>query len=243
MKLLQLNLPTAAANIALDEALLLQDDLPEAGVLRMWESPLYAVVLGRASKIADEANLKWCESRRVPVIRRSSGGASILMGPGCLMYSLVLPESNHPQVATISAAHEYVLGRMVAAISGCGVEVEIAGTSDLGFRDGTQDQLLKISGNSMRKSRDRVLYHGTLLYNFDLDLVGTALLAPPRTPDYRAGRSHLEFVANLPVRRAKLFDAITTAWGASDRMESWPRATTNRLMAEKYDRPDWNARR
>ena len=210
----------------------------------MWESPLYAVVLGRASKIADEANLKWCESRRVPVIRRSSGGASILMGPGCLMYSLVLPESSHPPVATISAAHEYVLGRMVDAISGCGVEVEIAGTSDLGFRASeTPDQLLKISGNSMRKSRDRVLYHGTLLYNFDLDLVGSALLAPPRTPDYRAGRTHLEFVANLPARRSKLFSAITTAWDASERMESWPRAATDRLEAEKYATDDWNARR
>ena len=223
---------------------MLQDDLPESGVLRMWESPLYAVVLGRASRIADEASLPWCESQRVPVIRRSSGGASILMGPGCLMYSLVLPESHHPPVATIPTAHEYVLGRMKEAICRLGVDVSVAGTSDLAFRpEEAPDKLLKISGNSMRKSRDRVLYHGTLFYNFELDLVGSALLSPPRTPDYRAGRPHLEFVANLPVRRPKLFDAITSAWDASELMESWPRSATDKLEAEKYATSDWNARR
>ncbi len=244
MKLLELTLPTAAENIALDEALLLDEHLPVGGVLRMWESPQYAVVLGRASKIAEEANLPWCESQRIPVIRRSSGGASILMGSGCLMYSLVLPESHHPPVATIPTAHEYVLGRMTEAICRLGVDVSVAGTSDLAFRlPKTPDELLKISGNSMRKSRDRVLYHGTLLYNFDLDLVGTALLAPPRTPDYRAGRTHLEFVANLPVRRPKLFDAIVEGWGAIERTESWPRVETQRLVAEKYLSSVWNSRR
>lgn len=166
------------------------------------------------------------------------------MGPGCLMYSLVLPESHHPPVATIPTAHEYVLGRMTEAICRLGVDVSVAGTSDLAFRSPeTPDKLLKVSGNSMRKSRDRVLYHGTLLYNFDLNLVGTALLAPPRTPDYRAGRTHLEFVANLPVRRPKLFDAITCAWNASELMESWPRSVTDKLEAEKYATSDWNAGR
>lgn len=247
MKLLELTLPTAAENIALDEALLLDADLPETGLLRMWESPQYAVVLGRASRIAEEANLPWCESQRIPVIRRSSGGASILMGPGCLMYSLVLPESQHPPVSMISAAHEYVLGRMVAAIATNELEVEVAGTSDLVFRspssDHSQSHLLKFSGNSMRKSRDRVLYHGTILYNFDLELLGTALLAPPRTPAYRAGRSHLEFVANLPVRRPKLFDAIVADWNATRRAGQWPKSVTQRLVAEKYLNSEWNARR
>ena len=133
---------------------------------------------------------------------------------------------------------------MTEALRALAVDVSVAGTSDLAFRSKeTPDQLLKISGNSMRKSRDRVLYHGTLFYNFDLDLVESALLAPPRTPDYRSGRAHLEFVTNLPVRRPKLFDAITTAWDASELVESWPRAATDRLEAEKYATHDWNARR
>src|SRR5262245_57428061 len=92
MLLLDLTLPSAAENVALDEALL---DAAESGeaqneVLRLWESPEPLVVVGRSSRVGAEVDLDTCRAGNVPVLRRPSGGAAIVAGPGCLMYSVVL---------------------------------------------------------------------------------------------------------------------------------------------------------
>ena len=244
LNLLELTLPTAAENVALDEALLLNVSEKDPGTLRIWESPQYAVVIGRASRITDEANVPWCQSQRIPIIRRTSGGASIVMGPGCLMYSLILPESSYPSATSVSTSHEFVLGKMVSAISKVAVNVMVAGTSDLAVqaeKDG--EALLKFSGNSMRKSRNAVLYHGTLLYNFDLEVISQSLLSPPRTPDYRQGRNHRQFVTNLGVRRSDLISSILNEWNARRLTATWPRLATAQLVEEKYSTDEWNARR
>ena len=60
---LDLTLDTPAANLALDEALL---EAAEAGegpgqILRLWESPEDAVILGRASKYQQEAHIEACQ--------------------------------------------------------------------------------------------------------------------------------------------------------------------------------------
>jgi lipoate-protein ligase A len=83
MQRLELTLDTPAENIALDEALLDEAEArgPEAEYLRVWESRAPLVVLGRSSK-AEEVNLAACRERGMPVLRRSSGGAAIVAGPG-----------------------------------------------------------------------------------------------------------------------------------------------------------------
>jgi hypothetical protein len=91
MQLLSLTLPTPAENVALDEALLdeAQAGAAEAGeVLRLWEAPRPFVVIGRSSRIAEEVNL--AAASAWTVIRRCSGGAAVVAGPGCLMYAVVL---------------------------------------------------------------------------------------------------------------------------------------------------------
>ena len=62
MKFLELTLPTPELNLALDEALLNDAEARNepTEVLRLWESPTQIVVIGRASKIAEEVNLSQC---------------------------------------------------------------------------------------------------------------------------------------------------------------------------------------
>src|SRR6267142_1472838 len=91
MKYIDLTLPTAAENLACDEALL---DLCEEGyeheILRFWEPREHFVVLGYANKIASEVNVPACKTNHVSIFRRCTGGGAVLQGPGCLNYSLVL---------------------------------------------------------------------------------------------------------------------------------------------------------
>ncbi|MCH8923144.1 MAG: lipoate--protein ligase family protein, partial [Planctomycetes bacterium] len=99
---LDTTLPTVAENLALDEALLQQArGGSTGGVLRLWESPEMAVVVGRSSRVANEVYETECQQAGVPILRRSSGGAAVLIGPGCLMVSLVLGYEQYPLLRMI----------------------------------------------------------------------------------------------------------------------------------------------
>src|SRR5688572_6131078 len=91
MRWLDLTFPTPAENLACDEALL---DLCEAGfadeVLRFWESPTHFVVVGYGNKVDSEVEVAACRADGIPILRRCTGGGTVLQGPGCLNYSLVL---------------------------------------------------------------------------------------------------------------------------------------------------------
>jgi lipoate-protein ligase A len=239
MKLLDLTLTTPAENLALDEALL---DAAEAGelpgdVLRLWEPSAPLVVVGRSSRVAEEVDLAACQAAGIAVLRRASGGAAVVGGPGCLMYSAVLGYAGREHLRLIDQAHKHVLGIVQAALSPLVSGIEHLGTCDLAIGG------RKFSGNAVRCKRDHLLYHGTLLYAFDSGLIGRLLRTPPRQPDYRAGRSHEDFVMNLSLPAAALRRAIATAFSANENLPDWPRQRTARLAIERYENQAWNFER
>lgn len=236
MRYLDLTLPTPAENLALDEALLEQSE--SAGrpteTLRLWESNRPMVVLGRSSKIDDEIHADTCRKLDIPILRRISGGAAILTGPGCLMYAVVFSHRARGGLRAIDHAHRFVLGTLAAALAPLAPDVKYRGISDLAVGE------LKFSGNSVRYKRDHLLYHGTLLYNFPLELIDRCLAMPPRRPEYRRERAHGAFVTNLRLDAAAIRRALIAAWDANEPLVDWPRELTRRLAAEKYSRPEWN---
>ena len=137
----------------------------------------------------------------------------------------------------IETAHRFVLGRISEALGPLVPNVSLCGTSDLAIG------ALKFSGNSVRVKQRHLLYHGTLLYDFPLELIEKCLHQPPREPDYRRGRPHGEFVTNLPVGRHPLREAVIGAFGAGDSEAAWPKESTARLVAERYGRNEWNRQR
>jgi lipoate-protein ligase A len=230
MDLYDLTLDTPQENLALDLALLEEAEAaPEPReALRLWESPRACVVVGRNSDVEREVRLEACRAADIPVLRRASGGCAVVVGPGCLMYSLVLSYRARPELARVDAAHRFVLGRMAEAVSPL-VPVTVRGTSDLAIDE------RKFSGNSLRCRRRALLYHGTMLYAFPLELIGTCLRMPPREPDYRGGRPHEQFVANLPVAVDQLRGAVISAWQASPATTAWPRQRVAALARDLAD--------
>lgn len=238
MRLLDLTLPTPRENLALDEALLETAEMAErpCEVLRLWESPQPCVVIGRSSRHASEVRLDFCRQQGIPVLRRSSGGAAVVAGPGCLMYAVVLSYDVCPALRLLDQAHRQVLDVVAGALAKLIPEVAHEGTSDLTV------QGRKFSGNSLRCKRTHLLYHGTLLYDFPLDLIGRCLAMPSRQPEYRAGRSHERFVTNLPLGPDEMRQALVAAWQAKQALVEWPRELTAQLVAERYSQATWNER-
>lgn len=238
---------TAAEDLALDEALLERAEQAAADsaraanaargdfeVLRVWEFRRPTVVLGRSSQVEVEANVAECRRRGVEILRRTSGGAAIVAGPGCLMYSVVLSYGLRPPLRSLDEAHRFVLGTVLQAIRPTLPAATICGTSDLAVDD------RKFSGNSLRCRREHLLYHGTLLYDFSLASIAACLGTPPRQPEYRVGRPHEQFVANVNLSRRELTAGLRRAFGAAEPLVDWPQAETAALVEAKYCRDEWN---
>ena len=189
-------------------------------VLRLWESTQQAVIVGRGSRVDQEVQLDYCQSHRIPILRRCSGGAAVVIGPGCLMYSTVLTLDRHPELRIIDRAHRFVLQRIADGLRGLGLPVRMSGTSDLTING------RKFSGNSLRCKRNTLLYHGTLLCGLSLPLISDCLRMPPRRPSYREDRSHSDFLMQLPVSSQRLRQTLADAWSCDGRCESWPRDRT-----------------
>jgi lipoate-protein ligase A len=227
-------------SLALDEALLEEahEGITAGTVVRTWMAAEPTVVLGSSSRVEEEVDLAACEAAAVRVVRRPSGGLTVMLGPGCLMWTVV---THHPAgPPAIDAIHAAMLDPLCAAVQAAGRPVARRGSSDLALpMDGAA---LKVSGNAMRVRRHGVLYHGTLLDDFDLDLIGRMLKHPPREPDYRASRPHGAFLANLGLGTARLTAAVREAFGATMVRSDWPRDRVARLARERYADATWTNR-
>jgi len=226
LRLLDLTLPFPVENLALDEALL--DELDERGgdpVLRFWESDRHFLVLGRASRLIDEVDLAACQGDGIPVLRRASGGGTVLQGPGCLSYAFVLPLDLHPELGTIRTTNRLILERIATVLRRWEPATTFRGISDLAIGE------MKISGNAQRRTRKALLFHGTILYDMHADLIARYLKQPLRQPDYRSDRSHGTFLRTINVPSNTIKQAIAAAWEAESTDYMWPSARMPHTIA------------
>ncbi|MBP1654461.1 MAG: Biotin/lipoate protein ligase [Bacteroidetes bacterium] len=239
MRFLDLTYPTPAENLACDEALLDQcDDRSGDEALRFWESPEHFVVLGFSGRLRDEVREEVCAARGIPVLRRVSGGGTVVQGPGVLNYAVVIRPGPAHEASSVRGAHRFVLGRAADVIASLtGEEVKLEGDSDLAIAG------RKISGNAQRRRGRAVLVHGTILLGLDLALVEDLLPLPGRAPEYRETRGHLAFLRNLNLNRDDVKQKLRKAWDADEEAMA-PTPERMKLLVElKYGTESWRGRR
>lgn len=242
LKQLDTTFESLAENLEFDVALLraVQSD-PASATLRFWESAQYAVIVGRSNDIDREVDGAACQCDDVPILRRPSGGGAVVLGPGCLCFSLALPIPARQADIGISGVTRAVMQQLATSLTTPEEEIVVRGISDLVLRDrqfprrvrcadhdplqvSLADQAQhgphsgpyerKFSGNAQRWLRNAFLHHGTILYDFDLDRITRYLKLPSRQPDYRQGRPHAEFVTNLARSRESLVRSLSDGWNA-----------------------------
>jgi lipoate-protein ligase A len=138
----------------------------------------------------------WVETRPdamaadgVPLLRRRGGGCAVVVDPGNVICSLVLPV---PGIGLITRGFDVISSAMGVALAELGLPgVAQRGTSDLTVGE------RKIGGSCIWRTRNLLYYSTTLLVAPDWDRIDRYLPHPPREPDYRAGRAHREFLTSL----------------------------------------------
>lgn len=236
MQWLDLSLAAPAENVACDEALL---DLCEGGaaheILRFWESTAHFVVPGYGNKVQSEVNVEACQRDGVPILRRCTGGGAVLQGPGCLNYALALRIADRPELENITSANCHIMQRNCAAISKLlGERCDVEGYTDLALKG------RKFSGNSQRRKRTHLLFHGTVLLNFDLTLIDRYLRLPSRQPEYRKSRSHTDFLRNIGAPATELKCALAEEWKVAKKSFKLPDEPLRTLIRSRYARDEWN---
>lgn len=237
MYLLNRPFKSPAENLACDEALL---DMSESGadreILRLWQPKQPFVVLGFSNSAAAEINLPACRKLQIPVLRRFSGGGTVLQSPGCLNFSLILRIVPGP-LSTITGTTRWVLERNQTLFETLtGKPVSIQGTSDLTLG------VCKFSGHAQRRKRRFALFHGSILLNADLSLIEKVLNLPAKRPAYRQNRPHSRFLTNLNLPSGAVSAALQQAWGATEVLDQLPTSQIKHLVRTRYTIDAWNHR-
>ena len=212
-----ITLPTPQENILLDDVFLELAERSSAGspdpeVLRFWESPVYFVVLGKTSSLKEDVKIAEVRKDMVPVLRRSSGGGTVLQGKGCLNFTLILSKESTPALADLRKSYRIILEKVAGAFQDLGVAASFHPISDLAV--GPEER--KFSGNAQRRARRFILHHGSILYDFDISKIEKYLSVPLSMPEYRRQRSHKDFVTNVDVDVTRIKAAMATRFAAKN---------------------------
>lgn len=238
MNLADLTFSSPEMNLAYDEALLLAAEKGETGdTLRFWQADTFFVVLGYSRRMAGDVLVDACAKDEVPILRRYSGGGTILQGPGCLNYSLILRTQQTGPFSTITGTTSAILQHHAGVLKFLsGKRIGIEGESDLTMEG------RKFSGNAQRRLAKYLLFHGTFLLDFDLKKIERYLSVPDRQPAYRAHRLHGEFLRNISVDPDSLKQALIDSWKADGAGAPIPLERTDRLVRDRYSKNEWNRR-
>ena len=153
-------------NMAFDEYCL--ESLPiDEPVFFLWQNKP-AVIVGYNQEVNTEVNLDYLKEKGIDLVRRVTGGGAVYHDLENLNYTIVGRsedlERDYPEYAAL----------MMKALQALGVPATLSGRNDI-LVDGK-----KVSGFAKRVCKNRLMVHGTLMYNVDVNVL-THVLNPSTT--------------------------------------------------------------
>lgn len=150
-------------NLAYEEYFLKNKNLDE-DILMLWRNEP-TIVIGAFQNTYEEINEDFVKAQDIKVNRRTSGGGAVYHDLGNLCFTFISKQENFT-----NTDYSLFLQPVVEALAKMGVYAEVSGRNDL-LIDGK-----KISGSASRIYKDKLLFHGTLLFSSDLGILEKALV-------------------------------------------------------------------
>ena len=170
-------------NMAFDEYCLEQLTIDEP-VFFLWQNRP-SVIMGANQEVHTEVNLDYLKENNISLVRRVTGGGAVYHDLGNLNYTIVGRsddlERDYPEYTRY----------MLQALQKLGVQATMSGRNDI-LVEGR-----KVSGFAKRVCKNRLMIHGTLMFDVDIDKL-TQVLCPPATKLQSKGIASVRSrVANL----------------------------------------------
>ena len=154
-----------AWNLAYEEYVL--TNRTDGDILMLWQND-NTIVIGQNQNTAAEINRRFVEEHGIHVVRRKTGGGAVYHDLGNLNYSFITDADGRDRMNFARFA-----GLIVDSLRRLGLDAEASGRNDIlvGGR--------KVSGTAQRIAGGRLLYHGTLLFDSDPEMISGALNVDP----------------------------------------------------------------
>ncbi len=147
---------SAAENLAVEEYLLTRCTSGE--FLMLWKSAP-TVVIGKFQNAYGEVSVAETLRRGIALVRRNSGGGTVYHDEGNLNFTMIADRGEN------SPEYERFLTPVIAALRDLGIPAKMGDAFDITV-DG-----YKVSGNAQSVVKNRVMHHGTLLFDADLTVL------------------------------------------------------------------------
>jgi lipoate-protein ligase A len=156
-----------------------------------------SVVIGKHQTPHREINTGFVTENSIPLLRRISGGGTVYHDRGNLNFTFIRQSEAGKQVDFRKYTQP-----VIDFLLSYGVEAIFEGKNDIKVRG------LKVSGNAEHVHRNRVLHHGTLLFNSSLNMLRNSLRKDTSRYSTRAVESNPSPVMNL-IDELKMFNDIS----------------------------------
>lgn len=227
-----------AINLALEEYCLRSLDPGSEYLLFYINQP--SIIIGRHQNPFQEFNQKLARQKNILLVRRISGGGAVYHDPGNLNFSFITDFTEEKL-----DYFKILIKPIVNTLQRLGVAAVLTGKNNI-LVNGK-----KISGNSQHTNMRRMLSHGTLLFDSDLEVLQRALESNLEIADSRAVSSikskviniseHLRHPIGIDAFRAEMVGGISDAFGEliEYRLTAKDQEAILRLAEEKYRSWEW----
>jgi len=171
-------------------------NLPDIDLLKkktnqflIWIPDKVYIVLGASNNPAEALNMDMVEKDKITVLKRPSGGQTVILTPNNIIIAAVYFDKKTMQPKDV---FQQINKLIISTIEHTGIhDLSLMGISDIAISG------KKILGSAIYRSKDALLYHAVLNLGEPSVTFERYLKHPSKEPDYRQGRSHAEFVTSL----------------------------------------------
>ncbi|TKJ31708.1 octanoyltransferase [bacterium (candidate division B38) B3_B38] len=252
-------------NMAIDEALLLScqrgEELSLFPTIRFYQWSTPTLSLGYAQRSSQTVDRHYCRGTGVKVVRRITGGRAVLHHRE-VTYSVVACTDSPPFCGAISETYLLLSRAIMGAYTSLGIAAEMAGkgeghclasspmTRSPCFYSPSRHELVyqgkKLVGSAQKRQRNSFLQHGSILLDFDSQLL---LLATAQQPGMKLPErvTSIKEILRREVSPDELIEKLVASFQKTLRLRLLPgeltsreREVAQRLCEEKYSQDAWN---
>lgn len=224
-------------NLALEEYVL--KNMIDDDFVLLWQNEP-SVIIGRFQNTIEEINRDYIQKTNINVVRRITGGGAVYHDLGNLNFSFIQSTGGD----TNNGFEKYT-AIIIKALEQMDIKAAFTGRNDITI-DGK-----KVSGNAQFRYKDRILHHGTLLFNSNLENVQRALRVKTSKIESKGIKSVRSRVANiadyikeemtLEDFKSALLKSLFSGFAIRRRqLTEEENIAVNKLMNEKYASWEWN---
>lgn len=240
------------SNMGIDRAILQTvSEGQSIPTLRLYSWAVPAVTVGYFQKISETVNIAFCTENKIPVIRRITGGGTVLHNSE-ITYSFITPLKNSPISSDLETSFKAIIMPIINALKAIGIDASFKPVNDILV------QGKKISGSAQTRQQGMLLQHGTIITDIDEDLFTRAFVDKKNfikkdfTEPVKSITSVKEILGNrfhqgsVEILKKAILDNYMERLNISftkSFLSTYEKDLTERFKKEQFENKSWNMKR